>query len=156
MDHPGATKEAEQPKWQQVGQRSFAVQIHKFCVQVPRTLGKNNTRRKPNSSSHCCYTSLNENSSIEEPSSSIHFRTWSSASNLSIHLPMFLIENHLMCAILWVCPSFIHRLACWTTSYSLIQPDSLATFSRSCNALQKCPHLGMPDASFKWFPFLST
>lgn len=30
MDHPGATKEAEQPKWQQVGQRSFAVQITSF------------------------------------------------------------------------------------------------------------------------------
>lgn len=40
MDHPGATKEAEQPKGQQVEQRSFAVQIHKFCVQVPRTFGK--------------------------------------------------------------------------------------------------------------------
>lgn len=56
-------------------------------------------RKNPNSSIQYCYTSSNKNCSVEEPRSSLHFRSWSSASNLITHFPAFPIEIHLTCFV---------------------------------------------------------
>lgn len=94
--------------------------------QEPRTFGKKTSRRKTNSSIHYCSTSSTKNCSTEESRSPLHFRRWSSALNLITCFPTFPLEIHLTCFTPRVCPSLIHRPACWPTSCSLIHPALLA------------------------------